>query len=116
MVVSLAIEPVSTGTAYSMDYRHRPQMGERTLLQDSAQKAPAGSQTGDRANQLPFEKKKAAAEIPAEPERSRTSDFAAAVIAGALAPTPKSMEELLRRIGSAEVPDESMARLRDIIA
>lgn len=116
MVVSLAIEPVSTGAAYTMDFRHRPQMGERTLLQDSTQNAPASSRAGDRAPPHPFEKKKSAAEVPAEPERSRTSDFAAAVIAGALAPTPQSMEELLRRIGSAEIPDESMARLRDIIA
>lgn len=116
MVISLAIEPVSTGTAYAMDYRYRPQLGERTLLQDSTHNAPATAGSGDRAPQLPFERKKAPSEIPAEPERSRTADFAAAVIAGALAPTPQTMEELLRRIGSAEIPDESMARLRDLIA
>lgn len=42
--------------------------------------------------------------------------FAAAVIAGALPPTPQSMDELIRRIGSSEIPPESEARLKDILA
>ena len=44
------------------------------------------------------------------------ADFAAAVIAGALPPTPQSMEELIRRIGTAEIPLEAQARLRDLLA
>ncbi|WP_297109622.1 hypothetical protein [uncultured Devosia sp.] len=116
MVASLAIEPVSPGSANLNEYRHRPAMGERTLLHDSAQKSAAGAKAGDRDRNLPFQQKDQKADRPAEPERNRTADFAAAVIAGALPPTPQSMEELIRRIGTAEIPEESQARLRDLIA
>lgn len=115
MVTSLAIEPVSSGTTHLSDYRHRPAMGERTVLPDSTQKSPSSTRPGDRDRGLP-QQKAASDEQPMEAERNRAADFAAAVIAGALPPTPKSMEELLRRIGSAEIPEESQARLRDLLA
>lgn len=116
MVASLAIEPVSPGSANLTEYRYRPAMGERTVIQDSAQKAAAGARPGDRERSLPFERKPDNDEQLVEPERNRAADFAAAVIAGALPPTPQSMEELLRRIGSAEIPVESQARLKDLLA
>lgn len=115
MVVNLAVEPVSSGAAHMSDYRSRPSMGERTVLPEGPQKAAAEARPGDRES-LPFQKKAKAEEQPIEPERNRTADFAAAVIAGALSPTPRSMEELLRRIGSAEIPQESQARLKDLLA
>ena len=115
MVASLAIEPVSSGATHLTNYRYRPAMGERTVLPDSTQKSPSSARPGDRDRDLP-QKKAASDEQPIEAERNRAADFAAAVIAGALPPTPKSMEELLRRIGSAEIPEESQARLRDLIA
>jgi hypothetical protein len=108
MVANLAIEPVSPGSANLMEFRYRPTMGERTVLQDSTQKAPTSARAGERHS--------ANDDQPIEPERNRAADFAAAVIAGALPPTPQSMEELLRRIGSAEIPQESQARLKDLLA
>jgi len=116
MVTSLAIEPVSSGATHMSDYRYRPAMGERTVLPDSTQKSPTSAKPGDRDRGLPHERRPARDEQPAETERNRSADFAAAVIAGALPPTPQSMEELLRRIGSAEIPQEAEARLRDLLA
>jgi hypothetical protein len=115
MVTSIAMEPVSAGSSAVLQYRHRPAMGERPMLADSTRKSAGSSHAADR-EPLPFEKPQGAAEPAPEPERSRTSDFAAAVIAGALPPTPQSMEELIRRIGSSEIPEESQARLRDLLA
>jgi hypothetical protein len=115
MVISLAVEPVSSGATHSGEYRYRPAMGERTVLPEGPQKSAAGAKPGDRES-LPFKSKSDKDEQPAQVERNRTADFAAAVIAGALSPTPQSMEELLRRIGSAEIPPESQARLKDLLA
>ena len=114
MVYNLAVEPVSSGATQLTDYRYRPAMGERTILPEGPQKSPSNAKPGDRDRS--FEKRAPAEQQPAEAERDRTADFAAAVIAGAMRPTPQSMEELLRRIGSAEIPEESQARLKDLIA
>lgn len=116
MVMSLTVEPVGAGVAHYNDYRHRHAMGERTVLQDSTQKSPPTPRAGERDRGLPSERNSANNDQPAETERNRSADFAAAVIAGSLSPTPQSMEELLRRIGSAEIPEESQARLKDLIA
>ncbi|ODT68191.1 MAG: hypothetical protein ABS75_21240 [Pelagibacterium sp. SCN 63-23] len=116
MVAILAIEPVSTGTTGFMDHRYRPAMGERTVLPDSTQKSPASARPGDRGREFPEDRHQDRAEPPAEPARSSAANFAAAVIAGALPPTPASMEELIRRIGASEIPEESQARLRDLLA
>jgi hypothetical protein len=113
MVTSLAVEPVSPGTTNLMDFRSRPAMGERAMLADSTRNSSAGSKPDDRDRDS--ERHSEAAE-PAEPIRDRTASFAAAVIAGALSPTPQSMEELIRRIGSSEIPVESQARLKDLLA
>lgn len=116
MVISLAAEPVTSGATTLLDYRYRPAMGERTMLPDSTQKSPTSAKTGSQGRDVPFQPRERADEAPAEPERDRTADFAAAVIAGALPPTPQSMEELIRRIGTAEIPEESQARLKDLLA
>ena len=115
MVLNLAVEPVSSGASQMSDFRYRPAMGERTVLPEGPQKPSGNAKPGDRES-LPFGKKARTEDRPVEPERNRTADFAAAVIAGALSPTPQSMEELLRRIGSAEIPQESQARLKDLLA
>lgn len=113
MVTALAIEPVSSGTTYLQDYRHRPAMGERTLLPDGAVQTQPGAQP--RNEQRQHDRRQEANPSP-QPSRTGSSMFAAAVIAGALPPTPQSMDELIRRIGSSEIPPESEARLKDILA
>ena len=115
MVLNLTVEPVSAGATHIGDHRSRPAMGERTVLPDGLKKSAAGAKAGDR-NHLPFDNRPKKDEQPSPAERNRSADFAAAVIAGALPPTPQSMEELLRRIGAAEIPEESQARLKDLLA
>lgn len=110
MATTLAIEPVSPGTAHLLDYRHRPAMGERTILPDSTARAQAGAQPRNEQRQIDRHK-----DDPA-PQRSGSAMFAAAVIAGSMPPTPQTMDELIRRIGISEIPPESEARLKDILA
>lgn len=114
MVATVAVEPISTASAGLMDHRFRPAMGERTVLPDSTPKSAPPSRPGSQDRQARAQAD--STDKPAEPQRDRTSDFAAAVIAGALPPQPQSMEELLRRIGSSEIPPESQARLKDLLA
>lgn len=114
MVASIAMGPITPGSAALLNHRHRPAMGEKPMLPDSTPESTASPRSDDR-NFLPSQRPRQA-EPPAEPERSRTADFAAAVIAGALLPTPKSMDELIRRIGTSEIPEESQARLKDLLA
>lgn len=116
MVANLAIEPVSAGTAGFMEHRHRPAMGERTILPDSTHRSPANARPGERQPSPDQRQSRSRSEPPAPPARSSSANFAAAVIAGALPPTPKSMGELIRRIGASEIPEESQARLRDLLA
>ncbi len=113
MVATLAVEPVSSGTTHLLDYRHRPAMGERTILPDSTAKAQAGAQP--RNEQRQQDRRQEASAAP-HPPRSGSAMFAAAVIAGSMPPTPQSMDELIRRIGISEIPPESEARLKDILA
>lgn len=116
MIANLAIEPVTAGGAALSEHRYRPAMGERTLLQDSTQRSPAGARPGERNNQRATDGKQSGSEPEPDTLRSGASNFAAAVIAGALPPTPQSMDELMRRIGSAEIPQEAEARLKDLMA
>lgn len=75
------------------EVRQRPAAGERPILADSTpsiEKSPTASNGGQFAKsepQLYDDAKKA------PPERDRSSTFAAAVIAGALSPTPQTMED-----------------------
>ncbi len=115
MVLNLAVEPVSAGATQLSQYRYRPAMGERTVLPEGPQHSPANARAGDRET-FSERRQPEAEEQAIASERNRAADFAAAIIAGALPPTPQSMEELLRRIGSAEIPEESQARLKDLLA
>ena len=111
MIASVASDTIAVSTHSLADFRSRQITGERSLSQDSAAAPAKTSDTGG-----PFPERPAPAEQPApalEPMRSG-SMFAAAVIAGALAPTPQSMEEVYARIGSAWIPPESELRLRDL--
>lgn len=114
MASFMALDPVSPGTTNLTHYRYRPQAGERSLLSDSTKHAADTANTGNRQKQTSEDEQTASA--PQPPSRSGSSDFAAAVIAGALPPTPQSMNELIRRIGASEIPEESQARLKDLIA
>lgn len=116
MIGNLAIEPVTAGNAALSEHRYRPTTGERTLLHDSTQQAAAGSRPGDRSPQRNGTSQKSAPDAEPETLRSGASNFAAAVLAGALPPTPQSLDELFRRIGAAEIPQESEARLKDLLA
>lgn len=96
------------------EYRSRLATGERSLLPDSTlpvSRTPTASEDG----RFPAARREAAPQPP-EPDIDRSSMFAAAVIAGALSPTPQSMEELIMRIGSSPIPVESEARLKDLLA
>lgn len=42
------------------------------------------------------------------------STFAAAILAGALAPRPATLSELYARIGASPIPEDSELRLRDL--
>jgi hypothetical protein len=95
----------------------RSSVGERPMLPDSAPiapKAPTASNNGQLPNREPQTKQNQEPE-PA-PDRDRTSTFAAAVIAGSLSPTPQTMEQLIIRIGASTIPEESQARLKDLLA
>ncbi|KKB09914.1 hypothetical protein [Devosia chinhatensis] len=113
MVTNLVVEPVLPGTTHLHDFRHRPAMGERTMLPDSAARPQPSPQPRNEQRQGDRRQENARTEPP---QRSSSSMFAAAIIAGALPPVPKSMEELIRRIGMSEIPQESEARLKDILA
>ena len=111
MIASVASDTIAVSTHSLGDFRSRQVTGERSLLQDST---PTPTKSADTGGQ--FQERPAPAEQPApplEPIRSG-SMFAAAVIAGALAPTPKTIEEVYARIGSAWIPPESELRLRDL--
>ena len=107
-----ADQPIAASAA--IEYRHRPFPGERSLLPDSTPPAPPAP---DARNEKAFGQSEAR-QPPAQPERpakSSSSMFAAAVLAGALAPTPQTLDELVRRIGSSPIPEESQARLKDLL-
>ena len=114
MISAVMPEPAISGTVNLTDYRHRAAMGERTMLPDSAPTAPKNSGAG-KDGQFPQSERKAPPQ-PAPPRRDPSAMFAAAVIAGALSPTPKTMEELMLRIGTSTIPEESEARLKDLLA
>jgi len=116
MIANLAIEPVTAGSASLNEYRHRPTMGERTILPDSTQQSQAGARPGERNQHSPADRQQKTQTAEPETLRSGASNFAAAVLAGALPPTPQSVDELFRRIGAAEIPQEAEARLRDLMA
>jgi hypothetical protein len=113
MVLALTVEPISSGATHLMDFRNRPAMGERTILPDSTARTHQSPQPRNEQKQQDRTKEQSATP---QPPRSASSNFAAAIIAGSLPPVPQSMDELIRRIGISEIPPESEARLKDILA
>jgi hypothetical protein len=114
MITPIVAEPLSTGSIGLSDYRNRFASGERSLMPDSTPPAPKNSGAGEHGQFPNGDRKEAPA--PQEPTKDRSSMFAAAVIAGALSPTPKTMRELVMRIGASPIPVESEARLKDLLA
>lgn len=110
MITAISAEPPLPGGTYMTEFRNRPVTGERTVLPNSAPAAPRphGAGNNTRHDADPEHQ-------PAEP-RDHSAMFAAAVIAGQLPPTPQTMEELMLRIGISPIPEESQARLRDLLA
>ena len=105
----MADQPIAASSLTEM--RHRPLPGERSILPDSTTPAPS---TPDARNDTQYSGERKSAPQPTPPQPS-SSMFAAAVLSGALAPTPKTMEELVRRIGLSPIPEESQARLKDLL-
>ena len=85
------------------------------LLPDAASSAPKSHSTGDD-DPLATDTTAARDPSPAPARKDSSAIFAAAVIAGALSPRPRTMEELILRIGTSPIPEESEARLKDLIA
>ena len=110
MITAVISEAPLPGGTYMNEFRNRPVAGERTVLPNSAPAAAKPQAPGNNTHHTPDREK------PAAEPRDHSSMFAAAVIAGQLPPTPQTMEELIRRIGSSEIPEESQARLRGLLA
>jgi len=108
MVAAIAPGPVYAGNTSLTDMRYRPLPAERGAV-------PANPPAGD-SNVDHDDDNSGQSHPQPESSRNRAANFAAAVIAGALPPPPQSMEELIRRIGASEIPPESQARLKDILA
>lgn len=108
MVAPLAM-PVSSGSSTLLHSRHRPTTSERVLQTKSALRK---SEPEEEA----FEPLAIEPEHSADPQHNQAADFAAAVIVGASAPAPQSMDELLRRIVSKDIPTDTQARLKDLLA
>ena len=105
-----------SGSIAVTEVRQRQSAGERPILADSIPSAPR-TPSASNGGQLPdFDREPSQQVAEPAPERDRTSTFAAAVIAGALSPTPQTMEQLIIRIGASTIPEESQARLKDLIA
>ena len=109
MSARIAPEPVSTTVSTAADYR------PRTLLGDPQTIAPAASGTAAASEQDQAQGSRFAdmlPPVPAPPDPPGTM-FAAAVMAGALAPKPETPEEIFLRLGSAWSPPDSELHLAD---
>ena len=114
MITPATADPIVIGSSALANYRNRAAPGERSLLAESTPPAPRNSGAGDNDA---FPRQEPPVTPPVDEERyGAASMFAAAVIAGNLPPMPTTMEELIMRIGSAPIPPESEARLKDLLA
>jgi len=116
MTVLAALDPVGPGATGMMEHRYRPMTGERSVLPEGPKRNADANRAQPDQRQFARQQGKSEDAVPAPPARTGAADFAAAVIAGALPPRPQSMNELIRRIGASEIPEESMARLKDLLA
>lgn len=106
-----ADQPIAASNV--IEYRTRPLPGERSMLQDSPPPPPAAPKS---YNDTPFNS--GDHKTPAQPEapaKQSSTMFAAAVLSGALPPVPETMAQLLNRIGISPIPEESQARLKDLL-
>ena len=115
MITAITAEPLSTSSVGLSDYRNRFASGERAMLPDSTPPAPKNSGASEHGR-FSQEERKPTPPAPEPPRKDQSSMFAAAVIAGALSPRPQTMEELILRIGTSTIPEESEARLKDLLA
>jgi hypothetical protein len=111
MITATSLAPAVSTAANMLDYRYRPTVSERTILPDSAPKTAKNTAPSEDGR---FPQQDRTAEPPVDKDSSAM--FAAAVISGALRPTPQTMEELMIRIGTSTIPEESEARLKDLLA
>ncbi|QQR40270.1 hypothetical protein [Devosia rhizoryzae] len=63
---------------------------------------------------LTYNRRPAPDPVPDYEPPSAGATFAAAVLSGALAPTPQTLSEFYARIGASDIPEESELRLRDL--
>jgi hypothetical protein len=112
MITAPTAGPAVSTAANLTDYRYRPNVTERTILPDSTPKAERNLRPSEDGR---FPQQMIEAEPPAV-DKDSSAMFAAAVISGALRPTPQTMEELMIRIGASTIPEESEARLKDLLA
>jgi hypothetical protein len=112
MVARIASDPIQVSVQTLTDFRSRQVTGERSLIQDSTPPIAKNSDTGGRFPD-PEQAPEPDYEVPVAPLPPGAM-FAAAVIAGRLAPRPQTLEEVYARIGSAWIPPESELRLRDL--
>lgn len=103
MITAIASDP-PTAAIGTTDFRNRLASGERSLLPTSTPPATPGEGAAEQRQDQP------------RLDADRSSLFVAAVITGALSPTPQSMEELIMRIGSTPIPAELQARIKDLLA
>ena len=111
MSARIAPEPVNTAMSTTADFRPRSALGDQQTIPPSvsgngtsAANQHDETQGSRHADVLP--------PVPAPPDPPGTM-FAAAVMAGALAPKPETPEEIFLRLGSAWSPPDSDLRLAD---
>ena len=113
MASNIAVVPVFSGMAHFQDHRHRPSLGERTVLPDSAARPQPGPRARNDKRQQDQGQDSGSA---SPPTGNSSSTFDAALMAGTLPPDPGTRDELIRRIGSTDVSEQSEARLKDFLA
>jgi hypothetical protein len=107
MGARVALEPISVKTGIS---DHRPRGGPE-LQTPAPSKAPTDHTSAEIAVAAPAAP---AAEPPPLPAPSEPgTNFVIAVLAGALAPRPTSMQEVSLRTGTGWLPPDSDYRLTD---
>lgn len=115
MSVVVAAEPIAAGlAAQQQDPRPRRHAGQATILHDGT--LPARQAAMANADQKNKDRAGKHREPPPEPELPPGAMFAAAVIAGALPPKPETRAELLLRIGSSHIPQDTEMYLRNRLA
>jgi hypothetical protein len=114
MISAISADSPLPGGPHMADYRNRTSRGERAVMADSTPPTQQGPDT--RNNRQPHAEHKETAAQPDAAPRDPSTMFAAAVIAGTLPPVPQTMEQLIQRIGISPIPEESQARLKDLLA